>query len=156
MKTSVKEVSNKDIIKVKRSMSLRKLLATFKEFHTHPLIPVVDVQNQIIGVVYPENLLDLLRPPQAKLFRNIPFMDIDEDIFDLDPVPSMGDLLIVDDIMDTNVISVSEDQLLEDVYKLMRLHKRERLPVVDKKGKIIGIVGIFDIIWRMFKEKEIV
>ncbi len=156
MKLKVAEAAKKDIITVKRSMPLRKLLDVFKEFHTHPLIPVVNEKDQLIGVVYPENLLDLLRPLQTKLFRNIPFMEIDEDIFDLEPVPAMGDLLIVDDIMDANVVSIKADKSLEEAYKAMRLYKHDRLPVVDEQGKIIGIVGIFDIIWRMFKEKEIV
>ncbi|MCF7907525.1 MAG: CBS domain-containing protein [Candidatus Omnitrophica bacterium] len=156
MEIKVSEIVKKDIIKVKRSMSLRKLLNLFKEFHTHPLIPVVNDQDELIGVVYPENMLDLLRPAQAKLFRNIPFMEIDEDVFDLDPVPAMGDLLIVDDIMDTNVISIKDQSLLNDAYAAMRRHKRDRLPVVDAQGKIVGIIGVFDIIWRMFKEKEIV
>ncbi len=156
MKVKVAQVAEKNIIKVQRSMSLRKLLEVFKQFHTHPFIPVINGQDKLIGAVYPENLLDLLRPPQAKLFRNIPFMEIDEDVFDLDPVPSMGDLLIVDDIMDTKVVAVKDEDSLQDAYKMMRLYKKERLPVINKQGKIIGIVGIFDIIRRMFKEKQIV
>ena len=152
----VSEAVKTDIIKVKRSLSLRGDLDMFKNFHTHPLIPVIDDEEHLIGVVYPENLLDLLRPQHTKLFRNIPFTEIDEDVFDLDPVPSMGELIIVEDIMATNFISVKEDDPLEEAYKTMRLHKNERLPVVNEQGKIVGILGIFDIIWKMFKEKEIV
>jgi len=150
------EAAQTDIIKAKRSLTLRNLLDMFKDFHTTPLIPVVDAQNHLIGVVYPENLLDLLRPAQAKLFRNIPFMEMDEDTFDLEPILSMGELIIVDDIMDTNFISIKDKDPLEEAYKIMRLNKKERLPVVDDQGKIVGILGIFDIIWRMFKEKEVV
>ena len=150
------EVVNKDVVKVKRSLSLRALLELFKEFHSSPVIPVVDNKDKLIGIVYPENLLDLLRPQQAKLFRNIPFADIDEDIFDLEPVPSMGELLIVDDIMDKNFIAIKDDVSLEEAYKAIRLYKKERLPVIDAQGKLVGILGLFDIIWRMFKEKEIV
>ena len=150
------EAANKDIIKVKRSLTLRGLLSLFKDFHTSPLIPVVDKEEHLIGVVYPENLLDLLRPPQIKLFRNIPFADIDEDVFDLEPISSMGELIIVDDIMDTSFVSIKASDSLESAYKSMRLHKKERLPVIDKEGRLVGILGIFDIIWRMFKEKEIV
>jgi len=156
MKMKVIEVVKTDIIKVKRSLTLRGLLDMFKDFHTTPLIPVVNAQSHLIGVVYPENLLDLLRPAQAKLFRNIPFMEMDEDAFDLEPIPSMGELIIVDDIMDTNFISIKSEDSLEEAYKIMRLNKKERLPVVDTEGKIVGILGIFDIIWRMFKEKEVV
>ncbi len=146
----------KDILKVKRSLSLRKLLNLFKDFHTSPLIPVVDKEEHLIGVVYSENLLDLLRSPQIKLFRNVPFADIDEDVFDLEPISSMGELIIVDDIMDANFISIKVTDSLENAYKSMRLHKKERLPVIDEEGRIVGILGIFDIIWRMFKQKEIV
>ncbi len=150
------DAAKKDIIKVKRSLSLRRLLEMFKDFHAAPLIPVVDNDDYLIGAVYPENLLDLLRPLSAKLFRNIPFTEIDEDIFDLDPVPAMGELLIVDDIMDDNIISINAHDSLEKAYKTLKLNKKERMPVVDDKGKIVGILGIFDIIWQMFKEKEIV
>ena len=149
------EIAKTDVVKVKRSTSLRKLLDTFKEFHTSPVIPVVDDKDQLIGIVYPEDLLDLLRPQQAKLFRNIPFAEVDEDVFDLEPVPSMGDLLIVADIMNTNIISIKDEAALEEAYRIMRLHSKERLPVVDASGKLVGILGIFDIIWHMFKEKEI-
>ncbi len=152
----VKEALKTDIIKVKRSVSLRALLDMFKDFHTTPLIPVVNGEDKLIGVVYPENLLDLLRPPHAKLFRNIPFTEIDEDVFDLEPVPSMGELIIVEDIMATSFITVNTQDSLGEAYKAMRLNKKERLPVIDQEGKIAGIVGIFDIIWKMFKEKEIV
>ncbi len=153
---NVKEVMNTNVIKVTRSTSLRNLLDTFKQFHTHPLMPVVDGDNVLIGMVYPENLLDILRPQQAKLFRSLPFVEIDQDVFDLDPIPSMGDLIIVDDIMDKNFFVVKEDESIDQVYKKIRMHEKSRLPVVDAEGKILGIVGIFDIIWRMFKEKGIV
>ena len=150
------EAAQTNIIKVKRSLTLRSLLDMFKDFHTTPLVPVVDAESHLMGVVYPENLLDLLRPAQAKLFRNIPFMEMDEDTFDLEPIPSMGELIIVDDIMDTNFISIKSEDSLEEAYRIMRLNKKERLPVVDTEGKILGILGIFDIIWKMFKEKEVV
>ncbi len=150
------EVTKKDIITVNRALPLRKLLQKFKDFQASPLIPVVDNQNILIGVVYSENLLDLLRPQHTKLFRNIPFIEMDEDVFDLEPVPYMGDLIIVDDIMDSSFGTVNKDDSFEDAYKAMRMFKKESLPVVDNDNRIVGILGIFNIIWRMFKEKQIV
>jgi len=147
---------NKNITKIKRSVSLREFLNKFKRFHAQILIPVVGDNDLLLGVIYPESLLDLLRPQQAKLFRNIPFIEIDETMFDLAPVPSMGELIIAEDIMNSNFVAIDENTSLQDAYKTMRLHKKECLPVVNKEGKIVGILGVFDIIWRMFKEKEIV
>jgi len=150
------EAAKKNIITVKRSLSLRDILSTCKNFHTHPFIPVVDDYDKLIGVVYSDNLLDLLRPSQTKIFRHVPFLEMDEDIFDLEPVSSMGELIIAEDIMDTNFTVIPENLPLQEAYKIMRLNKKELLPVVDDTGKITGILGLFDIIWRMFKEKEIV
>jgi len=152
----ISDAMKKDIIKVKRSLSLRALLSMFKDFQTPPLIPVVDDQDNLIGMVHTKSLLDLLRPQQTKLFRNVPFAEVDEYVFDLELVPSMGELIIVDDIMDTNFTSIKESDSLEDAYKALHLSQKERLPVVNGKGKIIGIIGTFDIVWRMFKEKGIV
>ncbi len=153
---TVNEVVKKDVIIVERSFSLRVLLGKYKDFHTNPVIPVVGESGNLIGVINSENLLDLLRPPQTKMFRNIPFIEVDEDSFDLESVPAMGELIIVDDIMETNFTSVNKNDSLENAYKAMRLDKRERLPVIDDEGNLIGIVGIFDIIWQMFKAKNIV
>jgi len=152
----VKDAMKKDVIKVRRSTSLRTLLSIFKDFHSLPLIPVVNGNDRLIGIVCSESLLDLLRPRQTKLFRNVPFVEIDKAVFDLDPLPAMGELIITEDIMDTNFVVIGEDDSLADAYKSLQLHKREKLPVVDKEGRLLGIIGIFDIIWRMFKEKGIV
>ena len=77
----VKDAMKKDVIKVRRSTSLRALLDTFNDFHSLPLIPVVDGNDRLIGIVYSENLLDILRPRQTKLFRNVPFVEIDKAVF---------------------------------------------------------------------------
>jgi len=152
----VKEAMKKEVIKVKRSTSLKSLLNLFKDFHTLPLIPVVDETECIIGVVYLTNLLDILKTQHTKLLKNVPFAEIDEDIFDLELAPSMGELILVDDIMETNFISLQEETLLEKAYRIMCLRNKEQLPVVSKENKLLGIIGIFDIVWRMFKEKGIV
>jgi CBS domain-containing protein len=152
----VSEVMKREVIKVKRSTSLRGLLNLFKDFHTLPLIPVVDDEDSFIGVVYLDNLLDILKPPQVKFLKNIPFSEVNEYAFDLELASAMGELILVDDIMDTDFVFLDDSVSLEDAYKTMCLHNKEQLPVVDKEKRLLGIVGIFDIVWRVFKEKGVV
>ena len=151
----VSEALKRDIIKVKRTDTLRSILNSFKDFHRLPLIPVVDTAGFLIGVVYADNLLDILRPSSAKIFRAFPFIEVKQDVFDLDPAPAMGDLLIVDDIMDKQVVSINDSDTLEEAYRKLSLHRKEQLPVTGKDGRLLGIIGIFDIILRMFREKGI-
>ena len=45
----------------------------------------------------------------------------------------------VGDIMSTNVVTVTEDTLVDDARKIMEAHKIRRLPVM-KKDKLVGLV----------------
>jgi len=91
------------------------------------------------------------------MLRNIPFLDEhEEDIFNSDLTEEIGDLVIVEDIMEKKFMTIREDISLEEAYKLMKLHIKEQFPVVDNKGRLVGIIGIFDIIWQAFHQKGVV
>ncbi|MFC1944927.1 CBS domain-containing protein [Chloroflexota bacterium] len=47
--------------------------------------------------------------------------------------------MLVRDIMTTNVVTVSSDTLILDAINIMRAHRIERLPVVDR-GNLVGMV----------------
>ena len=47
----VSQVMNQKIIAVHRSTTLTELIELFRHFHSFPLVPVVDEQNRLIGVV---------------------------------------------------------------------------------------------------------
>ena len=51
----------------------------------------------------------------------------------------MGMLIIVDDLMDTNFVTVTEEALVEDARRLMQLHDSPRVLVV-KDGDELSIV----------------
>ncbi|UCC94365.1 MAG: CBS domain-containing protein [Candidatus Omnitrophota bacterium] len=152
----VKDVIKKEVMTVKRSTSLRSLMNLFKDFHALPIIPVVDEEGLLIGVVALSNLMDILKPPQVKMLKKIPFAEIDETVFDLEPAPAMGELILADDIMETHFLSLDQEVSLAEAYKFMRLHRTDQFPVVDSSNHLLGIVGVFDIVRRMFKEKGII
>ncbi len=157
----VGELVNKDVIKVQRSTSLVKLLDLFKGFHTLPMIPVVDNENRLIGKVSFEDFLKVFQPhsPDTKrLLRAVSFLDHEEplEIFKIEITPEMGVLLVVEDFMDTKVISIRDDSSLEQAYLLMKTHNLEHLPVVNTRNELLGMIGIFDIILALFRQKGIV
>ena len=151
---SVKDVTKKKIISVKRSTSLTQLLNLFKDFHTFPLVPVVDDKDMLVGVVYLRNLIETFKPHHLDILRTIPLLDRQEmDILDLEIEPGMGDLIIVDDMMERKFLAVRETESIDKTYNLMKLHSRETLPVVDAQNKLVGIVGVFDILMEVIKSK---
>lgn len=59
------------------------------------------------------------------------------------------------DIMSNKLIVAKEGMNIEDAVKLLVNNKITGLPVVDAKGKMIGILSEYDIIARVGKEKKI-
>ena len=59
----------------------------------------------------------------------------------------------VQDIMTTNVRTVSSDKKLGEVVSLMCIYRYSGIPVVDD-GKLVGTVSESDILGRMFPKLE--
>lgn len=56
------------------------------------------------------------------------------------------------DIMSTNIITVGPDDDVEEVARLMEKNKIRRVPVVDDKGKVCGMVAQADIALKTSNE----
>jgi CBS domain-containing protein len=148
---------SKEVITVRRSAKLKELLELFNKFHLFPLVPVVEEDNRLVGIVSFRNLIDVFSPYHQEILKTVPFLDEqEEDIFKVELTKHIGDLLIVEDIMETKFISLQEDAALEEAFKLMKLHLKEEFPVTDETGKLVGKIGIFDIIRRVFQEKGVI
>lgn len=59
------------------------------------------------------------------------------------------------DIMSNKLIVAKEGMNIEDAVKLLVNNKITGLPVVDAKGKMIGILSEYDIIARVGKEHKL-
>ena len=53
--------------------------------------------------------------------------------------------MIVEEIMKTNVITLTQNHSIDDAYKLMLHHKIRHLPIVDENKHLLGIVSDRDI-----------
>jgi CBS domain-containing protein len=153
----VKEVMSKQVISVTNSSTLKQLLKLFDKFHIFPLVPVIENNNRLIGIVSFRNLIDTFSSYHPDVLKLVPFLeDEEEDIFKIDIDENIGDLVIVEDIMEKEFISILEDTSIEEAYKLMRLHLKEEFPVTDKAGRLVGIIGVFDVIQAVFRQKGLI
>jgi len=53
--------------------------------------------------------------------------------------------ITVDEVMSDNLTSVTENQTIKTALKIMSREKVRRLPVLDKEGRLTGIISINDI-----------
>lgn len=155
----VKNNMQTKVIAVKRGTTLAQLLDLFSNFHSFPVVPVVDDDNTLLGIVHIQSFFEIFKPHHHNLFMRNPLSMISREptnIFDVDIEEGMELLVIVADIMDTRVVKVEQDDDLKKAYDLLQLHKREAIPVVDKDNKLVGIVSDFDIVMKIFKERGLV
>ncbi len=155
----VEEVMKREVVTVKRYTTLRELIGIFGKFTFHTL-PVIEKDNKLVGVVDLEDILKIFEPYPShilEMLERVPFLDEygERSLLEVDIPSEMGALCVVEDLMNTNVVTASEEMTSFEARSLMKLHKLRRLPVTDKEGHLVGIISLFDIILAVFKRKGI-
>lgn len=158
-KIQVKEIMRKKVITVKESTTLRELIEIFDKYTFHTL-PVVDKENKVVGIVAFEDILKVFEPHPSyimDMLRRTPLWEEYgiKDFLEIDIPPEIGILCVAEDLMNTNVITTTEEATIIEVCSLMKLNRLRRIPVVDKERRLVGIVSLFDIILTIFKEKGV-
>lgn len=64
------------------------------------------------------------------------------------------DTTVAKDIMTTNLITIQEGDTIEEALKILVNHRVTGLPVVDKKGKMVGVISEYDIIQQLSKHEQ--
>lgn len=155
----IKEAMLTKVLSAQRSTTLTSLLKLYEKFHGLPLVPVVDENKHLVGQVSMQDIMSVFSPQGRDLQRiinSLPFVEREkEDIFASDIPPEMGLLIVVDDFMDRKVVSINEDSSIEEAYQLLEKHSIEEALVVNNDNQLVGIIGKFDIIMEVFKQKGI-
>jgi CBS domain-containing protein len=150
----------KDIAIAKRGTPLKDIIKVFKERKFH-VLPVVDETSGLVGKITLDEVVSVFQPHSAEitqLLKTIPFLDtVPEVDIDIDYItPEMGILVVADEIMTKNYFTIAPDDSIAKAFSAMKVNDTEYLMVVEEGSKLVGIVGMFDIIYEMFKEKGLV
>jgi CBS domain-containing protein len=118
-------------------------------------VPVVDSSNTVVGII---SDTDIVR--YSHQLSVIPFTDLSgwispyADISDLASLRKGIDLLTttkVAQVMTKKVLTAGEDTDISEIAKLMSRRKINRVPIVDRDGKLVGIITRADLVNNMAK-----
>ncbi|MBN1258241.1 CBS domain-containing protein [Candidatus Peregrinibacteria bacterium] len=152
---TVKEFMTKRVIAVREGESLKNL---FKILRRNGIlgVPVVTKAGKVIGMVTESDLIrhfTLLKTPKAiSVLGSILYLD---DIRQFNKSLKDHCAETVKLMMTKKPVTVREKATLLEAISLMAGKKVNRLPVVDAKGKLLGIVTRTDILRQMAKFKTI-
>jgi len=113
----VKDIMTTHVVAVRSDASYREMIAALRARRVSGL-PVVDAEGTVVGVVSETDLLTK-RATAA---------------------PTAADL------MTRPVVTTSPDELVSSVARLMSRRKLRRVPVVDRGGRLVGIVCRSDVL----------
>jgi CBS domain-containing protein len=113
-------------------------------------VPVVEGDGRLVGIVTEGDLViedaDVRLPHYFGLFGNLVYLG-GQKKFEERLNKMVGNA--VRDVMTTEVVTVTPDELVRAAANIMVDKKVNRVPVVDDKGRLVGIVARHDIIRMM-------
>lgn len=156
----VRECVGNNVVSVGRGTPLRDIIRVFKEQKVQ-VIPVVEESGRLAGKISLDEITSVFQPQSAEinqLLETMPFIDTQPEAeLDIEYItPEMGILVVADEIMSSHYLTVSPDDSIMKAYSIMRKNDTKILMVVDKEGRISGVIGLFDIIYALFQKKGII
>jgi CBS domain-containing protein len=104
-------------------------------------LPVVDETHRIVGILTDGDLLARLGLPDASVQSALTAAELGRE---LDALRRSGKT--VREVMVSPVITTTEDAAIGDAVRIMAAHGIKRVPVVDRSGRVVGIVSRVDVL----------
>jgi len=146
----VKKVMSKDVVSVNPEDNAAAALALLFKMQISGL-PVIDAQGKLVGMFTEKEVLSYTLPSYIE--------KVGKFIYEENPKSTKKKFvelsnITVSRLMRREVVTTTEDTVLCEVARIMLTQKARRLPVLDKSGKVVGVVARGDILKAMADEAE--
>jgi CBS domain-containing protein len=155
LKKKAKEFMTKNVIAVKENESIKHL---FKLLDKGGIlgVPVIDGKRRVIGIVTETDLIKhfttLKAPSSVNLLGGIVYLD---NIQDFNKQLKEHCAETVKDLMFKPTITVTENTTLLEILNIMSDNQITRLPVVNSKKQLTGIITRTDVVHQLAKIAKI-
>ena len=144
----VKEIMIKAVTSVSPEANAQEALSLLQKMQISGL-PVIDAQAKLVGMFTEKDVLSYILPSYIEKVGRF--------IYEESPKSTKKKFAElsktkVAQLMRKQVVTTTEDTALCEVARVMLTQKARRLPVLDKLGKVVGIVARCDILSALAKE----
>lgn len=144
----IRDIMTKEVTSISPDTSAKEAMELLHKLQISGL-PVIDAGGKLVGVFTEKEILSYILPSYiAKVGRFIYEENpksTRKKLHDLDQVK-------VSQLMRHDVVTTTEDTTLCELARVMLTQKARRIPVVDKAGKVIGIVARGDVLSAFIRE----
>ncbi|HOB28512.1 MAG: CBS domain-containing protein [Dethiobacteria bacterium] len=157
MPLTAKEIMTTDVISINKKQTLQEAASLMAE-HGISGLPVTDAEGVLIGIISNTDIIDY-----AHKVNVVPLFDLSgwvsphTEIKDLASIRRGIDLLAkttVGQLMKKKVYTAREDTGLFELARLMSRRQVNRVPIVDRENKLIGIVTRNDLVQNIARSND--
>lgn len=144
----VREIMKREVVSIKpQDNALEALKQLFKMKISG--LPVVDEQGKLQGMFTEKEVLSYVLPSYIEKVGSF--------VYEENPKAARKKFselsaITVSQLMRKEVITVGEETTLSEAARIMLTKKARRLPVIDKSGRVVGIVARCDVVESLAKE----
>jgi CBS domain-containing protein len=141
----VQDVMTKDVISVVKYESIMHVANILSEKNISGL-PVVDKENIVIGIITQADILSVVGMRKEHTFKDLLRHMLGEPLHER----KIGD--IVADIMASPAVTIKPQANIAEAAQIMDERKIRRLPVVDDRNRLAGIISRADILKAVLRK----
>ncbi|MFA5357018.1 MAG: CBS domain-containing protein [Candidatus Omnitrophota bacterium] len=146
----VKEIMVKDVTSISPESAVNEALGILQKLEISGL-PVIDESGKLVGMFTEKDILSYILPSYIEKVGRF--------IYEENPKSTKKKFIElnkikVSQLMRKDVVTTTEDTTLCEVARIMLTKKARRIPVMDKTGKIAGIVARCDILKALDLESK--
>jgi CBS domain-containing protein len=138
----INKYMKRNVVSIPETSTIREAASVFVKHHIG-LLPIVDHNNKLVGVVGLRDLLALELPDFINFIADVDFV---HDFGAVETTHPSADVLdqLVKTLM-SPAISVPEDTGLLRAYALMLQHELHDMPIVSRDQELVGVASRVDI-----------
>jgi len=135
-------VMTRDAIAIRTHADIHEAARLLSE-HRISGLPVVDEESVVLGVVTEADILSMTGMEKGHTFKDILRHLLGE------PLPERKRGNNVGEIMSSPAITTRPDADIRDVARILDERRIKRLPVVDERNRLVGVISRADIVRAM-------
>ncbi len=139
---NVGQCMKQEVITAASSATVAEAANLFNNHHVG-MLPVLDEQGHLVGILNLRDLLDLIMPVFVKLIDDFDYVGDFGVLENKQPSKELLDQLITS-VMGPP-ISVSESSGLLRAFAILHRYELLDLPIVDRSGRLVGLASRVDV-----------
>jgi CBS domain-containing protein len=141
----------RDVITVTEETTVRELLEILVN-HKIGGVPVVNIDNKLVGMISDGDVIRYLRPNSRTVFDMFAVIMVNEQEKLSDKLGYTLEKSISNMMNTKDIKTVKPDSDLDDVLEIFSRHHFKKIPVLDSQQKVIGVISRGDLLRHITKE----